>query len=254
MSKHMYFSLDSDALSNIAELAEYLESNPGATDDEVAKFFCSVKQSCVIKNLEDYRKLVEIAKDKTSPMRFLITQTPWEESLNISVVRKFVQKYCYVPKVSYLLSRKYQLKIEKLARMYCKKYTNKKGEEKDAPMSIRYNAANRDISPTNDAYAMAEATVFGACLLTENAKDFVHMEMHEKVSNGKNIIHGDNKRALGIIELNGVMGYDIVYSDHFKLTPKPWLVHGLGRFLDNLDDFRSYISDDSNYEESQIEM
>lgn len=252
MSKHMYFSLDSDMLSNLADLDVFLENNPEATDKDIISAFKNSKSSAVARRPQIYRKYLDIAKDKNSPMRFLVTQTAWMESNHIPSVNGFISKYCYTPKIKYLLQDKVNNKIEKLARLYCKKYKNTHGEEKPAPMSSKYSAAKRDLSPTNDAYIMAEATIYGACVLTENLKDYIHME--EKHEKGRTILVGDNKRALGIMELNKMNGYEIEYDENFKTIPKPWAADNLGRFLDDLENFRGHFSEDSLYEEAQTEM
>ena len=247
MTKHMYFSLDSDVLSNLAELDEFLEHHPNATNKDIIDKFKNRKQDSVIKHLDMYTKYLNIAKDKNSPIRFLVTQTPWKESCHIEAVNDFIRKYCYVPRVNYLQQNNIKREIIKLARSYCKSYTNHKGEKKEAPMSIKYNADKGELAPSNDAYVMAEATVFGACVLTENKKDFINMEQEESTS-----AYGNNKRALGIIELNKIFGYEVAYDEHFRTVSKPWAVDHLGKFLDNLEDFKGHLCADSNFEEAQL--
>lgn len=260
MSKHMYFSLDSNVLSNLAELSEFLEVNPNATDEEISKNFSSSKSNTVAKDLDAYKNMLAIAKDKSSPMRFLITATPWDESCHIPTVKKFVKKYCYTPDVKYLKHGRTLNKIERLASKYCKKYKNAKGEIVDAPMTAKHIAAvsyktGNPLSPDNDAYIMAEATVYGACLITENLKHFIH-ENYEEITkdNGKTYRVGDRKRFTGIVEINTKEGYEIKHESGYHTVPKPWAVDNLGRFLDNLEDFKSHLSEDSDFEEAEVEM
>ena len=103
MARHFYFSLDSDVLSNLAVFSSFMEKKPNATNKQIVERFQDTKNSTVAKRISTYRKLLKLAQDETSKIRFLVTQTPWMESKLIPQVEEFIVKYCYTPKVKYLL-------------------------------------------------------------------------------------------------------------------------------------------------------
>ena len=91
--------------------------------------------------------------------------------------------------------------------------------KKKSPLSPKYNAHAGDIVPDDDAYLMAEATVFNAILITENGKHLCYRENKYTQDNIDEympdaIVDEDkNDRSKGIVEINIQRGY---YQDDIR--------------------------------------
>lgn len=176
-TRHVYFALDSDVLTNLADLDYLRKKYP--EDKEIYQLRDKVdhsKQRSLSFNFNFYNELLNIAK--SGDVRFLITPTAFFECKHIPYLLGFIKKYCYVPKLSIANYKHQEYLVRELAKTYCNDYyideINENGEvvsvKHKAPLSPEYNAHYGDLVPSNDAYIMAEATVFNAVLLTENGK------------------------------------------------------------------------------------
>ena len=247
--RHIYFALDSDVLTNLAELNQIKRKFPGLERSELRTKLDPDRHYMLNKNLNFYVELLNLAKcDK---IRFLITPTTYYESKQLPWVRKFMNYMCYVPKLSIANYKHQEYLVRELAKAYCADYEveteDENGEKvkvkRKAPLSPKYNAHAGDIVP-DDAYLMAEATVFNAILLTENGKHLCYREtkytqdnieqyMSEDISQTEEYIK--NSRSYGIFEINIQKGYyqdrELPNGDIEKLVPKPYMIETIGPIL-----------------------
>ena len=157
---------------------------------------------------------------------------------------QFIMDCCYVPKITTETAKEDAIKIRNLAQAYCNPYINKKGEKCKAPLSPRYDAHVKYLSldnksrgvplvPSNDAYVLAESSYYGACLITENAKDFLFKAYNQQ---GKSYPEYENDRVKGIVEINQKYGYFQPNTTKFfgakgNIVPRPYSVEGIGKIL-----------------------
>ena len=249
MSKHIYIALDSDVLCNLSNIDEYLSVNPKASDEDVVKFLKkSDPRSPAIKTIETYMELLRHAKDKSSPLRFLITPSVYGESGSYLPVEKFIKNYCYFPNTNVLLNIKNQEQIRTLAAAYCQQVV--KGDKIcKAPMQAKYNALLGMTIPSNDAMIMAEATFYHAAfLLTENVKDLIDVVFHGKPGEDGAERNKYNARVRGIVDVNIQNGYG-QESDSYDFASsslnvtKPCSVYTFGKFIKDIHNrLSNYVS------------
>ena len=252
--KHVYFALDSDVLSNMAELYSLKEQNPDKHFSEIRSMIHSSKQFKLNENLNFYNELLELAK--SDKIRFLVTCTPFYESRHIESVIKFIKDVCYLPKVHMTNFKQEANEVRRLAHAYCTAYTNKEGVKRNAPLSPRYNAHYGDLAPSNDAYVMAEATVCHACLITENGKDLLFNSFKQENSKGAK---KDNDRVRGIVEINLAKGYfepntSEAFGSKGYVVPRPYSIEGVGQILKYHRDGAVFVtSEDSAFQPAEEE-
>ncbi len=110
------------------------------------------------------------------------------------------------------------MKVEKLALQYCE----------CGAIEPKYSAYNNKYIPTNDAHIMAEATVLGVPLVTENIRDFIRSKKTT-----------ENDILKKITRCNADNGY-MVEKDSTELyyTPKPYsvgaFIHAFYKAIDKL--------------------
>gem|GEM_PF-6108705 len=182
-TKHIYIALDSDILRSLAILAPYYTNNV-YFDYKTSKDFILSKYTGYLLRLLD-----RVVNQKD--IRLLVTASTFYEVRNHANALKFINEFCYVPQLD-------NLSIP--------------------PMEARYFSEVSAYCPTNDCYIMAEATVENACLLTNNAKDFIF---------NSNFPQDDASRAIGIIEINRAFGY----VDEDDIVPRPFAISMLGPLL-----------------------
>lgn len=131
-------------------------------------------------------------------VKFIITPTVLAEIMRGLTEKEklFLDEYCfiYLPKDEALFARQ----TYELARQYTSTST------------MRTELENGQ--PTKDALIMAEATILGLSLLTNNVKDFTNYDRHRHEKSGK--------RTMDITHINDRMGYSFEV-DGKKLVPLP---------------------------------
>lgn len=145
-------------------------------------------QSC-----RDIRRMAE-----NGNIKFIITPTAFAEILvGLKPKEKeFLDRFCFIYKPKD--EEKFARKVYELARQYTSTST------------MRTELENRQ--PTKDALIMAEATILGLSLITNNVKDFTNYDRHRHEKSGK--------RTLDIAHINDRMGYSFKVNDK-KLVPMP---------------------------------
>lgn len=241
MSKHTYFALDSDVLRNLSTLDDFISKHPGVSQKDLRKIISTnFSKSPMARNLSIYLNILDIVKSGDDKIRLLVTTTPFKETQAIPEVARFIKNYCYVPNINILTNDECNKRIRKLAKAYCEPI-EKEGRTFPPPMQAKYNSYVGDKIPSNDAYVMAEATYYGACLLTENVKDLIEKESrHLTLEQGSFKPHSDNLRVRGIVDINILNGYgqeapDSTYGEDSLNVPKPCSISHFGYFLQKLD-------------------
>ena len=182
-NKHIYFALDSDVLSNLAHIYKLQTDYPHLPQKEIKEMFKNnPKTYNIYNNFKFYTQILSMAT--SDKIRLLVTPTQLYESIHMDGVRQFIEDFCYLPNVDEKTAEENAKKIRELAQAYCHPYYDKDGVKHKAPMNPKYSAhaeytigENKPFKgflvPPNDAYVLAEASFYGACLITENAKDFL---------------------------------------------------------------------------------
>lgn len=117
----------------------------------------------------------------------------------------------YFQKINRINAERKASKEEALARAYCSSYENN-GKIHKAPMKSTYCRFVSQRIPTNDAFIMAEASIEHACVITENAKDFIYKNEEQ-----------DHIRATGIRIINIQNDlYDDSSDLAYPLVPQPF--------------------------------
>ncbi|MFQ6724420.1 MAG: hypothetical protein ACLRFE_03725 [Clostridia bacterium] len=144
----------------------------------------------------------------------------------------FIDKYVNVLKV----------KDEDAKLFYAKRGLLAKDYVEGGAMLEQYNASQRKRVPQNDAYIMAEASLFGLNFVTINEKDFIN----------SNKWKDDYKRGDKIAEINNSRGL-IFYSNkpHCKVSPKPITLHS---FIMRARHFRKDCNKDFYITNPNIDM
>ena len=109
-------------------------------------------------------------------------------------IADFIKQYCPVLTVKDSDAEEFYALRNQLAEKYVE----------SGAMEATLNGKTMTMQPSNDAYIMAEAALFGLDLITANEKDFIH----------KIVADADYKRQNGITQVN----YDenIVYKSNIK--------------------------------------
>lgn len=257
---HVYFALDSDVLSNLATIYKLQSNNPNASPKEIKDTLLNnPKLKNVYNNFKFYTTIISMAK--SDKIRLLVTPTPFYESRHMDGIMQFIEDFCYLPNVKEETASENAKKIRELAQAYCHPYYNKNGEKCKAPMNPKYDAHAEYtlgeakpfkgfLVPPNDAYVLAEASFYGACLITENAKDFLFNKYNQEKQTYNNY---DNDRVKGIVEINQKLGYFQPNTTKFfnskgNIVPRPYSVEGIGKILAYHEETAVFsTSNDSNF-------
>ena len=164
-----------------------------------------------------------ILEDK---IRIVILPTVFAENKHIQNFNNFIVQYCYFTKDFMAIDKQKDEEINNLAMAYCKPYEYN-GIIYDAPMQAKYNRYAKQMTPTNDCYIMAEATIENCSLITANGKDFIF--------DPRNSLPGkrNNDRAKGISIINKLNLYYETMPDGHIITPHPFNIHLLGTIIQN---------------------
>ena len=199
-NRHIYLAVDSNILRALTVLY-FQDQNRNAKLDKI--------DWRLIKNYggalnEFLRKINE------DEFRMLIVSTAFEEVQHLPDIVEFILDKGYFPKrdITNFVSK--SADAEELATRYCKEfYVDDFGKKIPPPMVLHYDPFLKSQKPSKDAVIMAEASIEGACILT-NDQDFVSVK-NDRVQ------HGNCYRANGIILLN-----QKYLKDYRDFTPRPF--------------------------------
>lgn len=234
MSK-IYIALDSDVLRSISYIY-YLRKNVEIIDQNLLPE--------PIKRFSGYLLRILTLSDH-GRIEFVILDTVWQENKFFQQVIDFIkEKDCVFADYTGNNRLKKKRIARELAIQYCKPFTTPDGIEHSAPMQEKYDPNIDNFAPTADCYIMAEATIEGLCVLTNNGKDFV-FNPNEQSKTRKQDEQGSKKfsndRSFGISYINQQNGYIFtdptepeIENSNFSL-PHPFLLHEFGAMLKNFD-------------------
>ena len=183
--KQSIVAIDTNAFITMSRLDENFSSKHGA------KF--GFKQSC-----RDIKRMAanEHVKFIITPTVYFEIKQGWaKEGFTTQKEKDFLEKYCFVyePKNADAYARK----VSALAYQY-----------------IQKNAMNNDGGkPMRDALIMAEATILGLSLITNNVRDFTNYNPSRKQASGK--------RMSDIQHINEARNYSY-YIEGIKFVPAPY--------------------------------
>lgn len=154
----IYIALDTDALSMVVNFERYLISLENGEEVDADK-----KISRGVKTLHELIK--------SGILKPVVTRTPLQECPKSQNYIRFLCEYCFTPDLSKEDREGYRNRVFKLAQQYCQKDSGGL-----APMKSHFSHAQKTIVPDKDALVMAEASLLGVNLITNNAKHFVYYE------------------------------------------------------------------------------
>lgn len=151
-------------------------------------------------------------------IKFVIVPSVFSEIKDFLTEKEneFLDKYCYIYCPSDPVN--FALAVNSLANKYIKT---------DTMRSV-------DNHPMKDALIMAESTVLGLSLVTNNVKDFTNYDRYRKEKSGK--------RMMDISRINDRMGYSL-FIDNQKIVPAPYTSF---EYLQNFRDGQ-FVADDRFY-------
>lgn len=210
---HTYLAIDSDILRALTNLDLQLKKDP--------HFDSRNSSDPILKVRGGYVKYLLTAAQQNK-VRLLVVTTVYQESIHSAALCNFIKEYCYFPNINAVNNIQRTNEVERLAILYCSPYTYR-GETYPAPMKTQYNAFLKKHVPSNDVYAMAEATVEGAFFVTNNEQDFIF--------NVKNGDKHNKDRTQGIVSINYQNGYVQRFADNLTTVPKPIAIKTIGPML-----------------------
>ncbi len=160
----------------------------------------------------------------------------------------FLNERCYMTDISDEEKDDHNQKVFELAKKYCSK------EQLDFFAFFGYMDKNNCIKPSADAINMAESSLAGLNLITNNAKHFVYVEEEMKKLKkkfAKSKINCDAfykekfwRRAHGVRSINGLAG--ILYIQSCPVIPSPFPLYFIEEMVKEkrLEDLR--VSDNPN--------
>ena len=201
-----YIAFDSDLLGNIAIVHDKEQNG--------IKFETGSFKNAYLKTYGAGFKLI-YDKIKSGEIIPVVVNTVYNESKVIPKIAKFMKECCYFPNYTMANKDEKAEEISELATAYTKPYKFK-GVEYLAPMKQVYSSHCGCMVPTNDTYAVAEASYENINFVTLNEKDITktgedlsYRDKHrENVSKGqKDNYHEFNTRSIGVVTINRDMGY-----------------------------------------------
>ena len=199
------FDIDSDVLRCLTFLDILQEANGGFVERE------TVPDPVLQSNFNYYCRILKYIK--LGELRVVINDAVYQESKHSKSLVEFMKKYAYFPDVNMHTYQEQAEAASRLAYAYCQPYEID-GEKRPAPMKFVYIADIKKRVPTNDAYAMAYATVGGRCFITANGRDFI---FNERTGEDKNY----HEISRGIMRINIERGYYSEEESGRFLVPKP---------------------------------
>ena len=210
------FDIDSDVLRCLT-LLDILQETYGYVKRE------EIQDPVLKKNFNYYCRFLKHIKDNS--LRVVINDAVYQESKHSASLVNFMKKYAYFPDVSMHTYQEQAEAASRLAYAYCQPY-EVNGEKRIAPMKFVYIADIKKRVPTNDAYAMAYATIGGRCFITGNGKDFI---FNERTGEDKKT----HERSRGIMRINIDRGYYTEEEGGRFLVPIPLHLTTFGAMIKN---------------------
>ena len=209
----VYVAFDSDVMGNLAIIHSF--ESKGKTFD--AKQF---GDSYILHHEKELKAIYN--KIVSGEIRVGIVNTIFNESTGYPRSDKFMKDFGYFPNYTMANKSKKMREAMELAEAYTKPYIYN-GKEFPAPMKTIYNAYVDRLTPTSDAFAMAEASMEHWIFVTANEKDFTKNESDfdfKKQQKDKPVEerYNRNTRALGIIAINRERGYVSEVDEHNRYT------------------------------------
>ena len=217
---NIFIALDSDVLRSLAELDELLENNPKFNTKNAHDFF-------IRENGNYMKKMLNLIK--SGNLSIFVGSAIYREVKHRPECEEFIKKYCYMPKMNASNFAELVTESDNLAFKYCTQKYVHEDKEYYPPMDLHYSAYLKRDVPSNDAYAMAEATMVGCIFITNNGQDFIFRK-YEKADK--------DSRLVGITILNTQEGYYSASEDGSQIVPRPMefyrFIPLLRKGLDNL--------------------
>lgn len=204
----LFIAVDSDILRSLADLDEILKENPTYKTSTSHDFFIRDNGSYLKKVL----KLIH-----SGDISIFVGSTIFREVKHRDNCINFIKEHCYLPKMNASNFADIVTRADNLAFKYCTQKYRYNDKEYFPPMEMHYNAYLKRDVPSNDAYAMAEATIAGCVFITNNAQDFVFR---------KYIKDDKNSRVKGIVNINVLENYCAMDEETgMQIVPKPMEFH-----------------------------
>ena len=221
MAKNKVFiALDSDILRTLADFDNLLQTYPDFDTKFAHDFF-------IRENGNYLKKMLSLIK--SGKLSIFVGSAVFREVKHRVDCIEFIKKYCYMPKMNASNFAEMVTQSDNLAFKYCTQKYVYKDKEYYPPMELHYSAYLKRDVPSNDAYAMAEATIAGCIFITNNGQDFIFR---------KYLKDDKNSRLVGITILNTQEGYYSASEDGSQIVPRPMefyrFVPLLRKGLDNL--------------------
>jgi len=205
----IYVAFDTDIISHLSEIHRLVQKNVQITRDD----FSDNWQKCNVNYLLTlYNKIIN---DEIRPVA---VNTVFHEARRLKKCEDFMRDCCYFPNYNMANMRDKQNEIMKLAETYCEPFESN-GKLHSPAMKRINNEYARALTPTSDAFAMAEATIEGLVFVTANERDFIKDEsdyFFDKYQKGSMQHRGS--RRLTIININKDYGYG---GKSLEDTPRP---------------------------------
>ncbi len=197
---YLYIAFDSDIFSSLADALKLRD--PSTPEYLKRKLLKSIND---IENI-DYL----LDKIIAGEIRPVVVNTVFNEVSLVPHIAPFLKKFGYFPKTTKANRLKKREQVKDLAKAYCES-ADINGKTSTPPMKKAYNAYADEYTPSNDAIAMAEATIENCIFVTGNGKDFIFY--------GKDSDNTD--RSSKIIAINIKKGYCTIAPNGFAHAPKP---------------------------------
>ena len=213
------FDIDSDVLRCLT-FVNLLRKHFG---DNVSREQIRKQDHVLYSNFKYYSHFLDLIK--ADKIRVVIGDAIFQESKHSKSLVDFMKEYAYFPDVNMVNYQSKSDEARQLAYAYCQPYTIN-NKEYTPPMKFVFIADINQRVPTNDAYAMAQATVEGRCFITGNGQDFIFNKR-----NNSDKYH--NSRVKGITNINLSKGYYTETNTGSYMTPKPIHIHVFGAMIKN---------------------
>lgn len=202
-SRH-FIALDSDILRSLADLDQLLQEKPTYKTSDSKDFL-------IRDNGRYLKSLLKMVKNEE--LCIFVGSTIFSEVKHRENCIDFIKKYCYLPKMNATNFAEMVLKADDLAYKYCTENYKVDDKEYYPPMEKHYNAYLKREVPSNDAYAMVEATIANCLFITNNGQDFIFR---------KYLKDDKNSRVKGIVDINIKEGYmELDEQSGYNIVPKP---------------------------------
>lgn len=216
----LYVAVDADVIIMLVEVKEKMRNIPNYQPSKDRK-------KSIQNNADALMKILELMnKDE---LRLLVINTTFNEVKDVKQTMDFIKDNCYFPRLNILNISSHIEKADELAMKYCTQSYEYKGQKYYPPMELEYNRHLQRKVPSNDAYAMAEASIEKCIFITANSRHFVFRENYQKET---------NLRAIGIGMINSENGYETIDEKGRITSSRPMSLETFGFLIKNgVDNF-----------------